>query len=582
MSNNALKSIGDLKDYHFYVEDYQRGYKWTDVEVNQLLDDINEFKDGDGFYCLQPLVIKYIDKIDSKTRFEIIDGQQRVTTIFLILTYLQATAKFEITYRTRKRSEDFLKKINTIERDLNGYKCTNEIETTLEDNIDNYHFFEAYDVIQNWFVNNLSVSKENFLTKLYKKVQVIWYEIPISSNVTSEVSRQESVKIFTRINSGKIPLTNGELIKALFLINVEKGKNAEILQLKQNEIAYQWDNIESTLQNEEFWYFISNDSPPSTRIDFIFELITGENYKQEKLFTFLEYQRLFKEKLDSDKGKWVQSQWEEVHNLFLILKSWYENKEIYHLIGFLLTIDKSSIKVLINANKNKNKIEFLAYIQTEIKKSVELFGCLENLDYPDKRYEIKIILLLFNILTVLKNDTYNKFPFNKYKKDYWDIEHIHSQESIGISSPEDWITWRNETVIELKRTYPNDKIINEIIKIEDKHLSQVTFDNIFKSVIDFYMEKDNGNINVEINDLSNLALLDAGTNRSYKNAIFPVKRKKIAKKDEDGRFIPICTKNVFLKYYSEDLSQMFLWTRNDRKDYLKNMKATFKTYNINL
>ena len=103
MSNNALKSIGDLKDYHFYVEDYQRGYKWTDVEVNQLLDDINEFKDGDGFYCLQPLVIKYIDKIDSKTRFEIIDGQQRVTTIFLILTYLQATAKFEITYRTRKR-----------------------------------------------------------------------------------------------------------------------------------------------------------------------------------------------------------------------------------------------------------------------------------------------------------------------------------------------------------------------------------------------------------------------------------------------------------------------------------------------
>ena len=54
----CLKTIEGFRDFHFLVKDYQRGYKWTEVEVNQLLNDIDEFQPQEGFYCLQPIVIK--------------------------------------------------------------------------------------------------------------------------------------------------------------------------------------------------------------------------------------------------------------------------------------------------------------------------------------------------------------------------------------------------------------------------------------------------------------------------------------------------------------------------------------------
>lgn len=74
-----------------------------------------------------------------------------------------------------------------------------------------------------------------------------------------------------------------------------------------------------------------------------------------------------------------------------------------------------------------------------------------------------------------------------------------------------------------------------------------------------------------INEISNLTLLDQRTNRGYRNHIFPVKRNKILEKSGVESFIPLCTKNVFLKFYSKTVSQMYLWDKNDRKDYFDKM-----------
>ena len=594
MNNNALKSIGELKDYHFYVEDYQRGYKWTNVEVNQLLDDINEFKLDDindsnkegGFYCLQPLVIKH-NKNDSENKFEIIDGQQRVTTIFLLLTFLQEEIKFEITYRTRTDSAEFLRNIHTIEKDPkeNVYKQVDNLEKYLKDNIDNYHFFEAYKVIKKWFSNNPNVSEKEFLIKLNKKVKVIWYEVPKIINITLEESKQESIKIFSRINSGKIPLTNGELIKALFLINIEKGEDDKMLQLKQYEIAYQWDIIEATLQNDAFWYFISNNKPPATRIDLLFELIISDDYhtkfnKQEKLFSFFNYNENFKETKLS-KVEWVQLEWGKVQKLFSILQGWYNDKQLYHFIGFQLSLSspKTSINDCLKLNKDKTKSQFLIAIKESIKIGIPIIA-LKDIEYGNNNNNIKNILLFYNILTLLKNDSSTNFPFNKFKNENWDIEHIHAQESININNKEDWKIWRKETVQEIKssvsETPKKEALLNEINEVTDENLTQKGFDKLFQLASIFFKEMNNEIF--EPNNISNLALLNAGINRSYKNAIFPVKRRKIAEQDEVGKFIPICTKNVFLKYYSTDLSQMFLWTNKDRVDYLKNMNKTLNKF----
>ena len=75
------KLVGDIKG-SFYVPSYQRGYRWGKDEVIRLLDDI--YTNGNKNYCLQPVVIRNSDR-----GFELIDGQQRLTTLFILLTYIK-------------------------------------------------------------------------------------------------------------------------------------------------------------------------------------------------------------------------------------------------------------------------------------------------------------------------------------------------------------------------------------------------------------------------------------------------------------------------------------------------------------
>ena len=107
---NPLKTINDLENLNFYIPNYQRGYRWGKIEVNALLQDILDFyqtdRNKESFYCLQPIVVKK----DSK-RYKVIDGQQRLTTIFLIIKFLNNKDIFDINYQTRRESNDFLKNI---------------------------------------------------------------------------------------------------------------------------------------------------------------------------------------------------------------------------------------------------------------------------------------------------------------------------------------------------------------------------------------------------------------------------------------------------------------------------------------
>jgi hypothetical protein len=75
-----------------------------------------------------------------------------------------------------------------------------------------------------------------------------------------------------------------------------------------------------------------------------------------------------------------------------------------------------------------------------------------------------------------------------------------------------------------------------------------------------------------------MALLSTEDNSALNNNIFPIKRDKIIELDEKGSFIPICTKNVFLKYYSKDVTQNSEWTKKDRDAYLKEIKRKLKEF----
>jgi len=84
----------------------------------------------------------------------------------------------------------------------------------------------------------------------------------------------------------------------------------------------------------------------------------------------------------------------------------------------------------------------------------------------------------------------------------------------------------------------------------------------------------------DIDNIANLALLDSATNRSYKNAPFPIKRNRIIENDKNGIFVPICTKNLFLKYYSRKIIDIMYWKNTDAEDYLSAIRQTLSKYFI--
>jgi uncharacterized protein with ParB-like and HNH nuclease domain len=86
MSKIANKKIADLNHFHFYIPSFQRGYRWESEQATDLLNDIVQFfatpsvdEKGD-WYCLQPVIVKEEDN-----KHHVIDGQQRLTTIYLDL-----------------------------------------------------------------------------------------------------------------------------------------------------------------------------------------------------------------------------------------------------------------------------------------------------------------------------------------------------------------------------------------------------------------------------------------------------------------------------------------------------------------
>jgi len=548
----TLKTVNNILGENFFIPAYQRGYRWTAQQVKDLLNDIAEFTPKENletgektWYCLQPVIVK---KIEDK--WDVIDGQQRLTTIFLILNYLnQGYAEnrrktlFSLEYETRNGSEDFLK--NRLSEE--------NIDDT---NIDYFFISSAYQTIANWFNDkgqNFDIS--NFESKFLFSTKVIWYEI----------IQNDAIEIFTRINLGKIPLTNAELIKALFLnsSNFEDKKDISKIRLKQLEIASEWDSIEYALQDDSLWYFLNNtESEFATRIEYIFDLIADKPKEvEDEYFTF----RYFSEKFKQESEEEIVSNWQTIKKYFQTLEEWFSDRELYHKIGFLITSGTNLKDILKNKN-SKTKLQFLDFLNKEILSKIDVV--IEELEYGNGK--IRPILLFHNIQTMLNNkEETNRFPFNRYKKERWDVEHISAIAEEMPKTEQHQKDWLNE----VKKHILDNPILLEKTKTYNKD----NFEDIFKEVLNYFSE----NSHEDVNDISNLVLLDARTNRSYKNAVFPVKRNTIIEREKEGTFIPICTKNVFMKFYSNSVNQMTFWGDTDREKYLSDIINTINTYKQN-
>lgn len=649
MSELMLKSVYDLLDKNYFIPSYQRGYRWGKRQVQDLLEDLYKFatdnnKTEGAFYCLQPVVVKKCDEktisdnnlfseLDDNVWYEVIDGQQRLTSLYILFKYLINKS------RIGDMKEEYGKNLFQIAYQTLGISKAVLENPEIPDNSspNSFYITDAYKNIAEWFESlptNKSIPqvkkiRDMFLDLLvsdknsnnsFGYVQVIWYES----------TDPDPIKIFTRLNIGKIPLRNAELIKALFL---QKRDDTELSEIQQIQIAKEWDQIESTLQDKRIWAFLNENIPDMpAHIEFIFNVIfnvEGEKEKK-KLSERPECQslrskeqvawikkkfedkygtddyaafRFFSERFEKADRDTIKKQWDTVREYYETFNEWYNNPLWYHYIGFLIYCKEPIINIY-EQYQGKTKRDFvsslISLIQDKLKVTLTASGDIEKngtpVVYDNKTKEcLKQLLVLYNIEYIVQknkdNDiSYVVFPFDLFKIEKWDIEHVDSFTTNPLTDKAQQKEWLETAIEDLDEIGINYKTVAKITDLERTAITnfiegtgtQATFDEIkliVSKLADEALTAEESSKDAK-NSIGNLTLLNADINRSYGNSIFPSKRKIISERDAEGRFIPICTKNVFLKNFANGGSGTIAWQLDDMDNYKKNIVSVIKKFLI--
>lgn len=575
----SLKSLYQLRmdgadqPIRYRIPSYQRGYRWTPKQVIQLLEDIRDFTHRENphpedFYCLQPLVLR-----PNADTYEVVDGQQRLTTLLLILRHFN-----------ERLAERFQQKLYSLQYDTRPDLApflANPSEELAASNIDYFHIHQAIQTIAAWFEQHDS-EVEDIKSAFLNKAKVIWFQLAAEEN---------AVEAFTRLNVGKIPLTNGELIRALFLKRSGSADSeGDALRLR---IAHEWDQVEKGLQNPEFWHFISNDvDQQGNRIGFLFDLVAraeGMVSSDDTYATFYHYSSKLTAKAADPEAAWL-----EVKKTFMLLEEWFDDRRLYHLVGFLIC-ERLTVNQLRDLASGCTKREFKeklrARIYARIIESAELSTLsadelrehitdrIDDLEYGRHRPRIRAILLLFNLATLLQNpDSTIRFQFESYKTVTWDIEHVRSVALDRPASRKGQQEWLDACLGYFQSTDTEPDLIQEIqahLSLAAVPTTDALFESLYEKILRAFDESDSDEAD---HSVANLVLLDSATNRSYKNAVFAVKRHRILSLDRGGVYVPLCTRNVFLKCYSPRVDHAMFWTEDDREGYREAIIDTLCTF----
>lgn len=573
--SNALthKTIGKIRG-RFFVPDYQRGYRWDKNDVTRLLDDIWASNGND--YSLQPIVVKLhqLGNSEAEHEWELIDGQQRLTTLYLILHYVQQKkwktngAPYSIRYETRPGSQGYLDKLD---------------KSLHNTNIDYWHLYRAHRRIGAWFRRHGDAyaqedAASTLHSYLYKSVRVIWYEAPANT-----VARA----LFTRLNVGRIPLTDAELIKAA-LLSAVRDKSADRAQ----EIAAQWDAIESDLHQADIWAFVAGLAAGDggekfpTRISLLLDTLADEKGtpkgKRPRYHTF----DVLRSQIEQD----FSAFWKKIVALHSQILGWAELPTIYNKIGFLVATGDTFVE-LARAAKGKRKSEYEIFLIDRIKAHVKVKDAdLEGLNYEEKKRgypKLLQLLLLMNVETTTQSGL--RFPFSRHVGQKWSLEHIHAQNAESLNKAEQWRIWLTDhksaldaVVSDLSRSEITqlkndmDAAIAEINAGKSGSFSSQKFSAISSRVLKMLNQDA-----APDHSFRNMALLSSGDNSRLSNSVFEVKRQMILELDRTGNYVPVCTRNVFLKYYAQaDAQQPHFWSEADKNSYFKEARNRLKRYLI--
>lgn len=597
--NDALRSVREVIKEQFVIPSFQRGYRWRKINILEFINDIKSLKNKDEseINCIQRIVV---NRMTNNEQYKIIDGQQRLTTIQLILETLRGM------------------NINEIVEDFPPFYGSDG------DEVSNFFRRKVKDTIS----AEIKDEGKDFLINLLDRTYIIWDDVSIEGDCHGEGSNESDldVDLFTKLNNNRIPMGASDLFKAEMLKTSWQRGRQDILE-EQTEMAIEWSKIESTLQDDRLWFMFSpadfNDK--NARISLLFHVIRHDlNASEEQV-----YKKIINEisEIETVDNKWkkLKAIWKEVCDLFYTLQHWYDNVELYHLVGLYCIIMKGAkphlellTKLYDEWRKAEKHSSFVQAIKMEIKEHKYINVNIRELEYNKSGHNTKIrhLLLLHNVITVMEQNAHSnhksdsldskllkrkgtRFPFYLYKKvDEWNLEHISSQsgdienrdqmrsmmESISKSIPESSSETSESRADSHNNTYDQTEMGKLRAAVDswrrdygqgEPPINEMKekFKEITSIVLDGELKDD------EKHKIGNLVLLDQHTNKGYGNAVFQYKRKCIIESDAGNRemadycFILPCTRDVFSKYYTTtpESHHFIQWTDADAEAYIKDI-----------
>ena len=521
---------------------------------------------------------------------------------------------YHLCYATRKGSSSFLENLS-----LKAIKDSSE--EVFKENVDYFHMANAFKYISEWIKTDgksiniryqLGGSLDNVRTSLFKllngmsdtkggSVQVLWYEL-------AENKGKRNIKEFQKINTGKIRLTDAELIKGLFLL--EKNFSTSEKYIKQSELALEWEFIENTLHANNFWYFLQKkgfDMP--NRIDLLFNLIYKKaalkniqeedwdaklkevdiqlsDARQSEIFRF--YYNRFEGKIGEDLQHEVGKAWDEVMELYRTLDDWFCTPSIYNYIGLLSQCGEDLCRLVLHYEylpEESTRLDFEDYLKERISfhlRKVKIDNekklILSTYKEHDNIYKVLLTLNIHllneqNQKLESESDVY-KFPFDVLNAQNWDIEHIDSFHTNALKKDNDKKEWIETALADRSDELSKDEKEQINLKIEENALDDAI--NIIKR------NAQEVDTEEEIkNTIGNLTLLDAATNRMYGNSLFCTKRRIIIERIKQGVFVPVATQYIFAKFFDQKGTNRSLWTKEDMEAYHSYIYNVISNYLIN-
>lgn len=540
----------------FNIPEYQRGYKWTVDNIIQLLEDLKGFKQNssDEFYCLQNITITKTN-INGHSCFNVIDGQQRLTTLFILISYIQRNMSNKVLsaesnilrYSIREETDKFLR-----ESILTG-DYWNDVEYKPATK-DQYYIAEVAKAVAEWFnINNLE--ERTILDHL--------------KLIVNKVESGEEETVFASLNGGKVDLDGADLVRAILITRAAKQKYPSLISEKTlHQIANDDINLNINIKVSSLGKInefrvklgieldMMNNWWSDRKVRSYFEQLLPNRISQNKSFKYSEYPidllyyaffeaykdklathgntdldlRIFENGIDKDGegGNDHLEFYKEVKEFHLTLVDWYNDDEIYNLLGYLMYNYKSasvSFAMLWNEWKlTESKSDFKSKLKRIIREQLAFAASDDSTDIADK-----LILLRKSITNIVENWYVKDFIIRFLPL----LDLIPEKKTVG-----------NSVRTIFKRLNPDYFKCNQ----EDKeHVRSQTRQIAEENMTEedrLALEEENRQ---GINSIGNIVLLKASINRSYGNVELVKKMDRIAREHiMNDTYIRPHTLNVFL------------------------------------